>query len=270
MSVYRGAVRAYQAVVEAGHPVVKGWPMVDSPLPTLTVSVLYFLLTWKAKNIMKNRQPRQLRSVMVVYNLLMVTFNLYVLHELLAAGWLNGYSFTCQPLDSTPRAYRMGRACYLVYISKLVELLDTLFFVLRCKFELLTFLHVFHHGVMPINIWIGLKFSPGGSATFGPMLNVFVHTVMYVYYLLASLGPAYRKYLWWKRYMTVLQLTQFLVVMLQAGLVLASQCDYPKWIMVTQVLTSIFFFFLFLQFYAKAYGTRGRGTQEISDKAKNT
>lgn len=32
---------------------------------------------------------------------------------------------------------------------------------------------------------------------------------MYTYYLLASLGPRVRPYLWWKRYLTQLQLVQF-------------------------------------------------------------
>lgn len=29
---------------------------------------------------------------------------------------------------------------------------------------------------------------------------------MYIYYLLAALGPNYRKYLWWKQHMTNLQM----------------------------------------------------------------
>lgn len=37
-------------------------------------------------------------------------------------------------------------------------------------------------------------------------LNSFVHVVMYGYYLLAALGPRVQKYLWWKKYITKLQL----------------------------------------------------------------
>jgi len=38
------------------------------------------------------------------------------------------------------------------------------------------------------------------------MVNSFIHTLMYVYYAVAALGPKWQKYLWWKRYMTKLQL----------------------------------------------------------------
>ena len=38
------------------------------------------------------------------------------------------------------------------------------------------------------------------------MLNSFIHLVMYSYYGLAALGPKYQKYLWWKKYMTKMQI----------------------------------------------------------------
>jgi hypothetical protein len=43
-------------------------------------------------------------------------------------------------------------------------------------------------------------------AFFGASLNCFVHIVMYFYYMVSALGPEYRKYLWWKKYLTSLQL----------------------------------------------------------------
>ena len=42
------------------------------------------------------------------------------------------------------------------------------------------------------------------------MVNSFIHLVMYTYYFLAALGPQYQKYLWWKRYMTKLQIVSTL------------------------------------------------------------
>ena len=38
------------------------------------------------------------------------------------------------------------------------------------------------------------------------MINSGIHVLMYAYYGLSACGPAYRKYLWWKKYMTSLQL----------------------------------------------------------------
>ena len=46
----------------------------------------------------------------------------------------------------------------------------------------------------------------GGFGTFHSMLNSFIHLVMYTYYGMAALGPQYQKYLWWKKYMTSMQI----------------------------------------------------------------
>lgn len=44
------------------------------------------------------------------------------------------------------------------------------------------------------------------AAAYGPALNSFIHVVMYTYYGLAGLGPHMQKYLWWKKYLTWMQL----------------------------------------------------------------
>lgn len=41
------------------------------------------------------------------------------------------------------------------------------------------------------------------------MVNSFIHVLMYSYYGLSALGPAVSKYLWWKKYLTILQLVSF-------------------------------------------------------------
>ena len=89
-------------------------------------------------------------------------------------------------------------------MSKFTEFLDTVFFVLRKKNKSISFLHVFHHSIMPMGTYFGVLFVPGGHGTFYGFLNSFVHIVMYSYYLLAALGPKYQKFLWWKRYLTVI------------------------------------------------------------------
>lgn len=48
------------------------------------------------------------------------------------------------------------------------------------------------------------------SAFFGAMVNSFIHVIMYTYYGISALGPEYQKYLWWKRYLTMLQLVRLL------------------------------------------------------------
>ena len=78
-------------------------------------------------------------------------------------GWGGRYSFRCQPVDysNDPIALRTARGCWWYYISKFMELTDTIFFVLRKKNDHITTLHVIHHGCMPMSVWFGVKFTPG-------------------------------------------------------------------------------------------------------------
>lgn len=48
-------------------------------------------------------------------------------------------------------------------------------------------------------------------------LNSGVHVFMYAYYMLAAFGNWVRPYLWWKKYLTTLQLVQFVAIFLHAA-----------------------------------------------------
>ena len=44
------------------------------------------------------------------------------------------------------------------------------------------------------------------TACFAALINSFVHVLMYTYYGLSAIGPHMQKYLWWKKYLTRIQL----------------------------------------------------------------
>jgi elongation of very long chain fatty acids protein 7 len=95
---------------------------------------------------------------------------------------------------------------------------------------------------------------PGGHSTFFAFLNTFIHVVMYTYYMMAAIGPEMQKYLWWKKYLTILQMIQFCGISTHAfQLFIPNPCQYPivfsYWIGGHGVL----FFFLFKNFYKQAY-----------------
>jgi phosphatidylglycerophosphate synthase len=73
-----------------------------------------------------------------------------------------------------------------------------------------------------------MKFMPGGHGTFFVMLNTFVHIIMYTYYMLAAVGPQMQKYLWWKKYLTMLQLVQFVGIFVHSSqLFISNPCKFP-------------------------------------------
>lgn len=96
----------------------------------------------------------------------------------------------------------------MVHIRFCFRLCGQFFFVLRKKDEHISLLHVVHHGIMPMSVWFGVRFTPGGHSTFFGLLNTFVHIVMYFYYMVAAMGPKYQKFIWWKKYLTAFQMVR--------------------------------------------------------------
>ncbi|KAL3269867.1 hypothetical protein HHI36_008924, partial [Cryptolaemus montrouzieri] len=59
---------------------------------------------------------------------------------------------------------------------------------------------------MPLISWGNVKYYPGGHGVFIGMVNSFVHIFMYTYYMIAAMGREYHVYIWWKKYLTALQM----------------------------------------------------------------
>ncbi|KFB53512.1 AGAP004373-PB-like protein [Anopheles sinensis] len=76
---------------------------------------------------------------------------------------------------------------------------------------------------------------------------------MYTYYLFTALGPQFQKYLWWKKYLTALQMVQFVLIMVHAFQLLFIDCNYPKAFVWWIGMHAVMFFFLFNEFYQSTY-----------------
>ncbi|XP_067008065.1 very long chain fatty acid elongase AAEL008004 [Anabrus simplex] len=227
----------------------------DPSLPILLLTSYILFVFWLGPRFMKDRKPFKLTNVLMVYNLIQIVFNAMMFVMLMDAGWFGHYSFICEPVDysNTPHAMKMPRVAWWYLLFKMVDLLDTVFFVLRKKFNQVTFLHVYHHTIMVVYIWVGINIWPGGHGSFFAVLNTFVHVVMYSYYFLAGLGPQYQKYLWWKKYVTKIQLVQFALVMVHAMQLLWVDCGYPRQLAYLLLANAVIFMGLFLNFYVKSY-----------------
>ncbi|XP_012265674.2 elongation of very long chain fatty acids protein [Athalia rosae] len=240
-------------------PRTSDWFLASGPGPIITIVVSYVYFSVSAgPRYMKDRKPYSLRTTLLVYNLVQVFLSIYLVYEGLMSGWLHEYSYTCQPVDysKSPSAMRMARAVYLYFICKLIELLDTVFFVLRKKQRQISFLHLYHHSMMPICAWIGVRFVAGGHPTLLGVINSFIHIIMYSYYMLAALGPEVQKYLWWKKYLTTLQIVQFGIILIHNGQILFTNCNFPKPLAMLLVINASAFLYMFGSFYLKNYVKR--------------
>ncbi|XP_075601128.1 very long chain fatty acid elongase 2 isoform X1 [Balearica regulorum gibbericeps] len=232
---------------------VRGWFLLDSYLPTFFLTGAYLLCIWLGNKFMKDRPPFSLRAHLIVYNLGITLLSLYMLIELILATWEGGYNLQCQNLHSAGEAdIRVAKVLWWYYFSKVIEFMDTIFFVLRKKSSQITFLHVYHHATMFNIWWCVLNWIPCGQSFFGPTLNSFIHVLMYSYYGL-SVIPSMRKYLWWKKYLTQAQLIQFLLTIVHTLSAAVKPCGFPFGCLMFQSSYMATLVILFINFYIKTY-----------------
>ena len=171
-----------------------------------------------------------------------------------------------------PYNQQLYTGAYYYYIAKIVELLDTVFFVLRKNQYQVTFLHVYHHTVMVMWSFYYLKYAFGEQGVLIGFMNSFVHIIMYSYYLLAGLGPHMKKYLWWKKYLTGLQLVQFVTMITVLTVTSIIDCRVPKQVTFILFFLTASFLYLFLRFYLKSYSKGKEQVQPVKagmDKNNN-
>ena len=88
------------------------------------------------------------------------------------------------------------------------------------------------------------------------MFNTLIHAIMYLYYSLAAFGPAIQKYLWWKRYLTQLQLIQFAVCGIYGVAMVFLEEGFPKGLFWVGFAQNPIFFYMFYDFYKRSYAKK--------------
>lgn len=260
----------YQWSLRRADPRVQDWPLMDAYWPTWALTLMYLGCVYGGMYLMRHRKPLELRWTLVAYNAALVCVNWHIFSELLISSFQLGYSYTCQSVvySDNPYEVRIAKALWWYYISKCFEFMDTIFFVLRKKNRQVSFLHVYHHSTMFPIWWIGVKWAAGGQSFFGALMNSGIHVIMYTYYGISAMGPEYQKYVWWKRYLTKLQLVQFILGMAHAAQSLYFGCDFIRWMQVALVIYGSTILGLFLNFYYHSY-VRPAVSQSSTSKDSN-
>lgn len=241
------------------------------PNRLLAVISLYLLFVLKiGPMLMNKKQPFDLRRLVRVYNFFNIIFNIW-----LAARGIhlsgNGFSFfNCNCLDRDPKRYSLYLDIFI--LSRVIDFMDTAFFILRKKYNQVTGLHVFHHAMVPMAMYLVAIFSMTSFSGFLIVLNSCVHVVMYLYYFLATY-PSLAPHLWWKKYITKIQIGQFMVSLLYfttGAILLPRYCNDPPMVPVLINLGSaLTFLILFLSFYAGAYNKNKQIKQQQQHKQQS-
>nr|XP_039252065.1 elongation of very long chain fatty acids protein 4-like [Styela clava] len=273
-------VAAYRtAVDERADPRTSEWPLVYSPWWPIGIGIVYNLFCWNARKITSNLPAYGMRKIIVFYNFVMVLLSLYMTYEFFVTAYLSSYNLACQPVDYSnhPLAIRMAKVCWWYYFSKYIELMETVFFALRKKYNQISVLHVYHHTSMLCIWWMGIKYVAGGQSFLFGLINSFVHAIMYTYYGLSAIGPHMQKYLWWKKYITVIQLSQFFILAWHSTNNLKVNCEFPTWLNKVLFVYAITLGVFFLNFYFQTYWlkkkssgaqTAGKNGKEVISNGK--
>jgi fatty acid elongase 3 len=193
------------------------------PFTTLTtpvVAVVVYLVTiFTLHRVIKERMNVPV-WLFVTHNLLLcvlsVLLAVVIVIQVGNVFWQNGFSYLvmfCDPDKKLAEGEWIGWF-YIFYLSKIYEFLDTVIIVV--KKNPITFLHVYHHCITLVLTWVMLK-EEVGVQYIAITMNLMVHVVMYFYYSLTALGHR----VWWKKYITMVQITQFVVDIVGNGLGMA-------------------------------------------------
>ncbi|MCJ1420040.1 hypothetical protein MMC32_006396 [Xylographa parallela] len=186
---------------------VSGTTPMSTLKETAAVLVSYYIIVFGGRELMKNRPAFKFNPIFMAHNLglTIISGGLLALfiEQLLPTVRRNGVFFAiCNADGGWTR--QLVTLYYLNYITKYLELFDTVFLVLKKK--PLTFLHTYHHGATALLCYtqlVGLTPISWVPIT----LNLLVHVVMYWYYFQSARGIR----IWWKEWITRLQIAQFII-----------------------------------------------------------
>jgi len=238
----------YDYTTKENDPFKQVWVIGPIFFTFVYLGVVYFGQKW-----MKNKQPFQIQPYVFTYNLYQCILNLWCVVAMIWEVYSNPH-FTGiwgNSPQKTIDGYRITFLVWVHYNNKYIELLDTLWMILKKKDKQISFLHCYHH-VLLIWAWFFVcRFEAGGDCYFGATVNSFIHVIMYGYYTLALLKISCP----WKQWITNCQMLQFCACLAHSIYVLIKG-NMPWELPAVQAFVMINMLILFGQFYVKAYSKK--------------
>jgi len=219
----------------------------DNYAVMFALTTAYVVLVHLGRSMMEKRTAFHLKPALQLWNgfLTLLSWAMFLrlvpgLYESIAEGGLQGSVCTSKWADGPSGFWVM-----IFTLSKIPELIDTLFIVLRkSKLE---FLHWYHHTTVLMFNWFAFSNRASTGMWFATM-NALIHSIMYFYFFLTGMG--YRPK--WNLLLTLGQIAQMVVgvIITVNDLVntgCASSTSYWGGIMYFS------YFLLFTQFFIKKY-----------------
>ncbi|XP_067876704.1 very long chain fatty acid elongase 5-like [Heterodontus francisci] len=208
------------------------------PIACLYIAMIFFSTYWQ-----KYTKPLELQKILLVYNMACSIMSLYTTLLFLRGLRIATSIFQKEFFSELHHAY------FMYWVIKNVELLDTVFMILRHRKRQISFLHVYHHCSMLILSDLTYHYYPWPAIAPFLALNSLIHVLLYFYYGQSALNPVQRPV--WKKRMTQLQILQFLICLILAiwGYLFHGFCIYS-------IMYGLMMLGLFLNFYHKAFNSK--------------
>ncbi|CAJ0916800.1 unnamed protein product, partial [Mesorhabditis belari] len=222
---------------------------------SITISVVYYILIRSIQRLMRDRQAFTLEIPLFYWN------SFHAIYSTIAFARLAedvGHSYSISFYDAICRTCHPNDAAAFwnltFAISKIIELGDTLFIVLRKK--PLIFLHYYHHAAVLIyTVHSGAEHIGVGRSFI--MMNLFAHALMYTYYATKTTKLQIPR--WVAMVVTTVQTTQMLLGVLLSACVYWIKtntdwrCQQSMGNLYLAFVIYVTFGVLFAQFFYKAY-----------------
>lgn len=173
-------------------------------------SGIYLLSILIGRRVMRDRKPFDLRVALCMWSTGLAMFSIFacfkiwpMFYNLLKYG---GFEHTVCDMMYIRGSNKMGIWAWLFPLSKLPELFDTAFIILRKS--KLPFLHWYHHISVFIYCWYSYAYPISTGVWFGSV-NYTVHAIMYSYYAVKASGRNPPRFM--ARMVTLLQLSQMFI-----------------------------------------------------------
>jgi len=264
-------------------PLLADLPLVRSPTPFVLLISFYFLVLAIFYPIVWFRQRRAaaaksqgattktptsplLTRFVQFHNIFLALLSVWMGSSMIYYHNKLGYPIWGFDYDET-RDLPMSLVMYVFYLSKYYEFFDTFIMLMKGNLDQITFLHVYHHASTCFVFWWVSNRAPGGDAWWIVTVNSWVHVIMYTYYFLTSVLERKQraKYLWWGKYLTLIQMIQFAV-----GIIHSVFCiyysPYSQFAVRMQIVDMTILLALFLNFYIRKH-CLGDGEKEAETPA---
>ncbi|TGZ37778.1 Elongation of very long chain fatty acids protein [Temnothorax longispinosus] len=232
------------------------WLLLSSPMPIIFILLAYlYVVYFTGPQFMENRQPYSLKRFIQCYNLFQIVANFWLVFNVMT----DGRPFTavwryCESLDKIcgRNSEKQLKIMWWTLLLKIIDLIETIIFVLRKKDRQVSFLHTYHHISTVIYAWTTLRHSPHSFLMTIIALNCSIHVIMYSYYCLSTFGSnMQRRLLPFKKWITLIQMVHiaFITVGSSQGFILNCGNISVKYFSIATFLNGIVNLSLFSNFY---------------------